>query len=242
LLILLLSFAQTGTFFHLSNYFQILLKQSPVQSALMLMPLTLSLFVFSIAVGSLANRFQARYLIVVGTLLFAGGLGLFSQLVNPDLSFWTVLIPMLLLGAGYSVANIPRMNALLSSAPPRLAGTASATNNAVVQLGNAMGIAVTVALVTTFGRNAYREELIQAGLDEKNISQVNQLLKQLLSSDVPSIASQFAIPVDQLEGLIDNYRAAFTTGVTQMFLVTALLFLPAIVLLWFGLKPKSQPQ
>ncbi len=242
LLILLLSFAQTGTFFHLSNYFQVLLKQSPVQSALMLMPLTLSLFVFSIAVGSLANRFQARYLIVVGTLLFAGGLGLFSQLVNPDLSFWTVLLPMLLLGAGYSVANIPRMNALLSSAPPRLAGTASATNNAVVQLGNAMGIAVTVALVTTFGRNAYREELIQAGLDEKNISQVNQLLKQLLSSDVPSIASQFAIPVDQLEGLIDNYRAAFTTGVTQMFLVTALLFLPAIVLLWFGLKPKSQPQ
>jgi predicted MFS family arabinose efflux permease len=240
LLILLLSFGQTGTFFHLSNYFQVLLQQSPVQSALMLMPLTLSLFVFSILVGPLVNRFQVRSLMVMGTTAFALGLFLFSRLVNPGLSIWTVVLPMLLLGAGYSVANIPRMNALLSSAPPNLAGTASATNNAVVQLGNAMGIAVTVSLVTTFGRNYYLGELTEAGLTQAQISRVNDLLQRILKSDVPSISAQFAVPVERLAGLVGNYQAAFTTGVSQMFLVAAVVFIPMIALLWFGLKPKGK--
>lgn len=241
LLVLLLSFGQTGAFFHLSNYFQVLLRQSPVQSALMLLPLTLSLFIFSIMAGPLVNRFSVRTLTVAGTATFALGLFLFSRLVQPDLSLWTVLLPMLLLGAGYSVANIPRMNALLSSAPPNLAGTASATNNAAVQLGNALGIAVTVALVTTFGRNYYLGELRDAGLTPEQISRVNDLLQRLLKSDLPSISAQFAVPVHQLQGLVGNYQAAFTTGVAQMFLVSAIALLLSAIVLWFGLRSEARP-
>jgi len=236
LLILLLSFAQTGIFFHLSNYFQVLLKIPPLQSALMLLPLTLSLFVFSILIGGLANKFKTRSLITIGTLLSASALFLFSRLVSPTLSIWTILLPMLVFGAGFSIANIPRMNALLSSVPPALAGTASATNNAIAQIGNAMGIAVTVALVTTFGRNYYLGELKTAGLNDQQISQATDLLKQVLASGAPSIASQFAIPVEKLEGLVGNYQAAFTTGVTQMFLIAAIALFLAAALMWFGLR------
>jgi hypothetical protein len=153
-----------------------------------------------------------------------------------------MLLPMLLFGAGYSIANIPRMNALLSSAPPALAGTASATNNAIAQVGNAMGIAVTVALVTTFGRNSYLGELQKAGLNEEQISQATELLKRVLSSDVPSVASQFAISVEKLEGLVGNYQAAFTDGVTQMFFIPAIALLLASILIWLKLpsSPNSQ--
>jgi predicted MFS family arabinose efflux permease len=242
LLVLLLAFAQTGVFFHLSNYFQVLLQQSPVQSAVMLLPLTLAMFVFSILAGTLVAKFTVRSLIVTGTALFALALLLFSRWLNPDLTLWTVLLPMLLLGAGYSVANVPRMNALLSSAPPNLAGIASATNNAVIQLGNALGVAVSIALVTTFGRNYYLGELANAGLSDAEIAKVNDLLKQVLSSDVPSISAQFAIPQTQLEGLLGNYQAAFTTGVSQMFLVAAVVFLPMLILLWFGLRPPPEPK
>ncbi|XWK89352.1 MAG: MFS transporter [Phormidium sp.] len=236
LLILLFSFAQTGVFFHLSNYFQVLLKKSPVESALMLLPLTLALFVFNIISGTLVNRFGMRSLIVTGTAMFALAMFLFSRLISPDLTLWTLLIPMLLLGAGMAIANIPRMNALLSSAPPNLAGVASATNNAFMQLGNAMGVAVTVALVTTFGRNYYLGELTKAGLNEERIRKVNELLQKVLSSDLPSISSQFAIPEQQMKGLVGNYQAAFTTGVTQMMLVSAIALFLAAILSWFWLR------
>jgi MFS family permease len=240
LLVLVVSFVQTGIFFHLSNYFQVLLKIPPVQSAFMLMPLTLSIFVFSIVVGGLTNRFKPRVLIVGGTLLAALALLLFSVLVKPTLTIWTMAAPMLLFGAGFSISNIPRMNALLGSAPPALAGTASATNNAFVQLGNAMGIAVTIALVTTFGRNHYLGELKQAGLDEPKITEATALLKRVLSSDAPSISTQTAIPVDKLEGLVGNYQAAFTTGVTQMFLVSAVVLFLTAILVWFTFRSPKQ--
>jgi len=208
----------------------------PLQSALMLLPLTLSLFVFSILTGTLVSRFPTRGLITGGTVLAGLALLLFSWLVSPSLSIWTLLVPMAMFGAGYSIANVPRMNALLSSAPPALAGTASATNNAVTQVGNALGIAVTVALVSTFGRNYYFGELQKAGLDEQEISQATDLLKQILSSDAPSVASQMAIPVQKLQGLVGNYQAAFTTGVTQLFLVVAIVLLLAASLIWFTFR------
>lgn len=236
LLILLFSLAQTAVYFHLSNYFQVLLRQSPIQSALMLLPLTLSIFAFSILAGSLAERFAARSLIVVGTALFALALFLLHLTVRPDLSLATVLVPMLLLGSGMAMANIPRMNALLSSAPSALAGTASATNNAAMQLGNAMGIAVSVALVTSFGRDAYLRELRGAGLDSEQIGKATSLLKQLLASDVHTIADQYAIAPHKLAGLIGNYQAAFTAGITQMLLILALLMLAMAALLWVGLR------
>lgn len=129
------------------------------------------------------------------------------------------------------------MNALLSSAPPALAGTASATNNAIAQVGNAMGIAVTVALVTTFGRNYYLGELQQAGLDQQQIGRATDLLRQVLASDAPSVASQVAISVEKLEGLVGNYQAAFTTGVSQMFLVSAVPLLLVAILIWLRFRP-----
>jgi hypothetical protein len=83
-----------------------------------------------------------------GTALLALALLLFAGLLGPDIGTRTLVPAMLLLGAAYSIANIPRMNALLGSAPALYAGVASAANNASAQLGNALGIAVTVVLVT----------------------------------------------------------------------------------------------
>jgi hypothetical protein len=93
-----------------------------------------------------------------------------------------------------------------------------------------------VALVTTFGRNYYLGELTEAGLNPEQISQVNDLLQRILKSDVPSISAQFAVPVQQLQGLVGNYQAAFTTGVSQMFLVSAIALLLATVVIAVGLR------
>ncbi len=240
LLVFVFSFAQTSVFFHLSNYFQVLLKASPLQAAMMLMPLTLSMFVFSIVSGAIANKFQIRALIVFGTILFALAMLGFAWTINPNLSVWMIAIPMVMLGTGMSLANIPRMNALLASAPTALAGAASATNNAVMQLGNSMGIAITIVTVTTFARNAYRGELVKAGLSDEKIRSVSDLLQKILTSEADTISSQFAVPKEQLEGLVGNYQAAYTTGVTQTMMLIAIALLLAAILIWFTFSsPKN---
>jgi hypothetical protein len=44
------------------------------------------------------------------------------------------------------------------------------------------------------------------------------------------------VPVQQLQGLVGNYQAAFTTGVSQMFLVSAIALLLATVVIAVGLR------
>jgi predicted MFS family arabinose efflux permease len=237
-LVLALSFGQVGVFFHLSNYFQVLLERSPLSSALMLLPLTLSLFLFSIAVGMFASRFAPRVLIAGGTALFALALLLFAGLLAPDIGPWTMVPPMLLLGAAYSIANIPRMNALLGSAPALYAGVASAANNASAQLGNALGIAVTVVLVTNFGRAQYFRGLTEAGADPEQITRATEILQEILRSDLPSIAARLAVPAERLQPLIGNYEAAFTYGIDRMFVGVAIGMLALALLTWVGLRPR----
>lgn len=237
LLVMVFSLTQTSVYFHLSNYIQLLLQRSPLQAALMLLPLTLSIFFFSILAGPLAKRFKDRSLIMFGIALAAVALFLLMQAIHPNLSLVTLALPLMMMGAGMAIANIPRMNALLSSAPPAMAGTASATNNAAMQLGNAMGVAVSVALVTSFGRSRYFADLETRGLTADQIRQASGLLRKLLSSDIPSIASQYAIAPRQLEGLLGNYQAAFTAGVSLMIGTLMVLLSISAIIVWFGLRP-----
>ncbi len=58
----------------------------------------------------------------------------------------------------------------------------------------------------------------------------------LMSSDAPSVASQMAIPVQKLQGWVGNYEAAFTTGVTQLFFVVAVVIVLAAMLMWFAFR------
>jgi MFS family permease len=240
LLVLLFAFARTGALFHLSNYFQTVLKQSPIHSALMLLPLTFSLFVFSLLVHRWISRVSSRILIVIGTFSMSVGLLLFFWLIRPTATLWTLLLPMLLLGAGFSVANVPRLNEMLGSAPPALAGIASATNTAMLQLGNAMGIAVTIALATLFGRNAYHRELVKNGLTPEQMQQANELFNQLVRGKASSIASQYEIAHSNLEELVGDYQHALTIGISHLFLVMAIVLKLAAILAWFGLRAQRR--
>jgi hypothetical protein len=185
-----------------------------------------------------AIRFAPRVLIAGGTALFALALLLFAGLLGPDIGPWTLVPPMLLLGAAYSIANIPRMNALLGSAPALYAGVASAANNASAQLGNALGIAVTVVLVTNFGRAQYFRGLTEAGADPDQITQATEILQEILRSDLPSIAARLAVPAERLQPLIGNYEAAFTYGIDRMFVAVAIGMLALALLTWLGLRPR----
>jgi DHA2 family multidrug resistance protein-like MFS transporter len=139
LLFLMMGFSSMGPYFQLSTYLQSLQRVSPIQAALTLLPYTLSLLVFGILAGGWVGRFPNRLLIAGGLALMMLALAALALWLNPAVGFWVYLVPLVLLGAGFSIANIPRMNAVLATAPPELAGAASATNNASLQLGSSLG-------------------------------------------------------------------------------------------------------
>jgi MFS family permease len=235
-----LGFASMGPFFQLSTYLQSLQKVSPIQAALTLLPYTLALFIFAIVTGSLVGKISNKILISGG--LAAMGIGLFivGLFISPTANFWVFLVPLILLGGGFSIANTPRLNVVLSSAPPELAGSASATNNAFLQLGTSLGIAALGAIFQISATKAYFNDLAKMGLDSAKINKSVQILTEWLKINSGDVASQFGISVQQLQGGITEYQNAYTSGVVTILWIAATVIAVGVVLAWVTFSKKAK--
>jgi DHA2 family multidrug resistance protein-like MFS transporter len=240
LLFAFMGFAAMGAFFQLSTYLQSLQKVSPIQASLTLLPYTLALFVFAIVAGGWVGKFSNKLLIGGGLALMAVGLVLMTFFLSPTAGFGAYLLPLVLLGGGFSIANTPRISVVLGSAPPELAGSASATNNAFQQLGTSMGIAMMGALFQVFAKNAYFSDLTGMGLAPDQIDKSVQVLGEWLKTNAGDVASQFGITVQQLQGVITEYHSAFTSGVTGILWVGAVVVAVGAVLAWFTFGKKAE--
>lgn len=240
LLYLLMGFAAMGAFFQLSTYLQSLQRVSPIQAAITLLPYTLSMFAFAILAGGWVGKFTNRLLIGGGLVLMALGLTALGLWLSPTAGFWVFLIPLILLGGGQSIANVPRMGAVLATAPPELAGAASATNNASMQLGSSLGIAVMGAFFQGFARKAYTGNLTALGLDSAQIEQSVEVLSARLKANAGDVAARFGITVQQFQGVISNYQDAYTTAVAQVLWIGAAIVAIGAVLAWFTFQRKGE--
>jgi len=240
LLYLLMGFTAMGAFFQLSTYLQSLQRVSPIQAAITLLPYTLSMFAFAILAGGWVGKFTNRLLIGGGLVLMVLGLTALGLWLSPTAGFWVFLIPLILLGGGQSLANVPRMGAVLATAPPELAGAASATNNASMQLGSSLGIAVMGAFFQGFARKAYTGNLTALGLDSAQIEQSVEVLSARLKANAGDVAARFGITVQQFQGVISNYQDAYTTAVAQVLWIGAAIVAIGAVLAWFTFQRKGE--
>ena len=116
----------------------------------------------------LPSRLQGRHptslLLLVGTAILVAGTLLFGFMSAPQINFFTYLVPGLLLGMGMGLAQSFKTTAVLSEAPPELAGAASATNNVSNNLGASLAVALSSALMGSFVLGNYHALLVKAGL------------------------------------------------------------------------------
>jgi MFS family permease len=240
LLMILIGFGYMGAYFQLSIYLQALQKVSPFQAALTLLPYTLSMFVFAILAGGWAGKGADQRLITGGMVLMALGMLAMGFFLSPGAGFMVYLLPLILLGAGMNLANVPRTNAVLATAPPDLAGAASATNNAALQLGSSLGISILGVLFQGFARQTYFTDLADKGFDQATIDKSVEVLRAWLKEHSPDVAAQFGIKVRHLEGVIAHYEHAFTVGVSQVLWIGAAVAAVGAVLAWFTFRKDNQ--
>jgi hypothetical protein len=120
---------------------------SPLRSGLATVPITVVMFVLSGRSGRLAMRFGPRLFMGLGPLACAGALIWLSRL-HPGFSYWTALLPPLMLfSIGLSAIVAPLTATVLADADASDAGIASGINNAVARVAGLLGIAVVGALV-----------------------------------------------------------------------------------------------
>ena len=103
------------------------------------LPFTVIMGALSRWSGGLIDRFGARGPLIIGPTIAAGGFALLAISREP---YWTVLVPMIVLGLGMAVTVAPLTTAVLNAVPTHRTGVASGINNAVASVGSLLVIAV----------------------------------------------------------------------------------------------------
>jgi len=143
-------FAMAGSFFaiflYLTLYLQGVLGLSPIQTGLVYLPATLTIFGVSGASASLMTRVRPGVLVSAGLALVAAGL--FAMLATEVGSAWTVLLPGTLLAAlGAGLFNPAASAVALSALPDERSGLAAGANDTFRQASVALGIAALGAFI-----------------------------------------------------------------------------------------------
>jgi EmrB/QacA subfamily drug resistance transporter len=147
----LFSAGMYGVLFFLPQFLQLAQGYGPLGAGLRLLPWTATLFVVAPISGGLVNRFGERRLIVTGLVLQAIGMAWIGLIVAPDLAYLKLVLPLIIAGAGASMAMPAAQNAVLSSVARPEVGQASGVFNMFRFLGSVSGIAIAVAVFTATG-------------------------------------------------------------------------------------------
>jgi MFS family permease len=104
--------------------------------------------------GALTNRIGERTLVSVGLTLQAAGMAWIAVIASPGMSYWTTIAPLVIAGAGISMAIPSAQNAVMNAVAPGDLGKASGAYMMMRQLGGVFGLAITVAVFTGAGSYA----------------------------------------------------------------------------------------
>lgn len=148
---LLMFLGMFGSIFLLSQYMQGVLGYSPTQAGLRMLPWTgMPMLVAPIA-GILSDRIGGRPVVATGLFFQAAGLGYLAAVATTDASYAAQLPGLIISGIGMALFFAPASNLVMSSVRASEQGIASGANNALREVGGALGIAIMSSIFSAQG-------------------------------------------------------------------------------------------
>ncbi|MEU1847848.1 MFS transporter [Streptomyces sp. NPDC019990] len=148
---LLMFLGMFGSIFLLSQYMQGVLGYSPTEAGLRMLPWTAMPMLVAPVAGILADRIGGRPVVAAGLFLQALGLGSMSVVATADAPYTAQLPALIVSGIGMALFFAPASHLVMSSVRPSEQGIASGANNALREVGGALGIAVMASIFAARG-------------------------------------------------------------------------------------------
>lgn len=141
----------TSAAFLVSQYFQLGLGYSPLDTGLRFLPWTGTPFVVAPIAGILSDRIGTRPLIVLGLALQAAGLAWIVRIATTGVGYEQLIVPLIVAGVGASMALPATPSAALSSIGPADLGKASGVLSTMQRFGAAFAVAIVSAVFAANG-------------------------------------------------------------------------------------------
>ena len=225
--IFVMDFSFGAALFFLPLYFQEMLGYSPLETGVLLLPLTGLMVIGSPLGGRIAAAVGPRPPIVVGLGLMAIGVYLCAQLTLGT-TYADLWLPTSILGLGVGLALTPMNLAAMNAVSRDHAGAASGMLVTLSGLGATLGVAVTGAI---FNELNARSTVALAGADGVTLTEAQARQLDGILADTPGAREV----VDKAVGLdptkaIDAVREAFVSALGTSLLISAGLIVVGLLL------------
>jgi len=135
-----------GTQLMLTQRLQLVLDQTPLQTGLFLLPLSLGAFVAGPLAGMSLRRFGMVRVLSFALLLAA--LAVCAYAVLYQAAVWVQVLLLVVGGLGFGATMTTASNAIMHNAPPERAGMAASLEEVSYELGGAMGVTLLGSLMS----------------------------------------------------------------------------------------------
>ena len=133
--------SHSATFFLLPFYLQGILHFTPTQVGVTIIFFSMVIVFLAPVGGWLGDRFGSRALCTAGSVLTVASMLALSRL-GADAGHAAVIIPLMILGLGWSLFQAPNLSALFGAVEARHVGAVSGISLTSANIANAMGVAV----------------------------------------------------------------------------------------------------
>lgn len=237
--------AMFGMFYLATMYFQFVQEHSPLAAAVRLLPFPITMLLVAPRGPKAVERFGAANVVSVGLLIQAVGF-VAASFLGVDTPYVMAAGTFVTIAVGLALLMPPSTEAIVSSLPPSKAGVGSAVNDTTREVGGAIGIALLGSLMSTRYRSGVGDVVDQAqanGLPQEagerihdSIAGVGQARQVATELNLPDVVFQ------QLDGVAEVAKDAFTQGMTVAFLAAAGIgFVTSIVVRWFYPRGADEP-
>lgn len=134
-------FSLAGFLFLVTQYFQFFKGYGPLETGVRMLPVAVSVAVFSVLGAKLALRYGTKLVVTAGLVCLAVFFG-WASTDGPGTVYAILAVQGALSGAGMALTSTPATEAIMGVVPKAKAGIGSAVNDATRILGSTLGVAV----------------------------------------------------------------------------------------------------
>ncbi|EDX0373526.1 MFS transporter [Salmonella enterica] len=219
-----LGFSGYASLFFMSLFLQQVQTDSPSLTGWHLMPQFVITVLISLLFGRFVKLIPLRNLLIIGYFLVGFSLS-FMIYFKPDTPYFIIGITLAILGIGMGLSVPGTATMVMLSVPLERAGIASATMNALRQIGMSIGIAILGSIMSINAINKMVENIHKMGKSQAYNIAYNAIIKHF-------------IPLEK-NGLNNTYRVAMSSGFGLAMLCAGITSLLAAFILLFISRHKK---
>jgi Na+/melibiose symporter-like transporter len=233
-----------GVFFTIPLYLQLVLGFDALETGIKMLPVSVAMFLASVAGSRLALVFATRTIVRWGLSIITVAVLLLMWTIQPSLRGVGFGVAMALLGVGMGLIASQVGNVVQSSVDASGRSEAGGLQYTAQQLGSAVGVALIGAIVlsgltSTFLAKVESDPRITDAVEEQATIAVQGGVSFVATDQVEQGAIDAGLPPDQVEAITDNYSEAQLTALKVGLLASGAIALVALALT--GGLPATKP-